>query len=143
MAAIKYSKKDRQILGFALPISAIVFLSLVSMTPMTFAEAARAAFGGFFVLFFPGFFISMLFFKDCDILEKIALSFALSIALVPLVVFYLNFLFGLRITMLSISLSIALIIIFSLIISIYEKKISTTFSQLDSWIEKNIFRKKQ
>ncbi|MCX6707666.1 MAG: DUF1616 domain-containing protein, partial [Candidatus Woesearchaeota archaeon] len=50
-----------------------------------------------------------------DWLERIALSFALSIAIVPLVVFYLN-LMGIRINLLNTSLIILGIIIISIII---------------------------
>ncbi len=54
-----------------------------------------------FVLFLPGFIISFVFFdkgknlpagRQVDVIERVALSFALSIAVVPLVVFYLNLL---------------------------------------------------
>lgn len=51
-----------------------------------------------FILFLPGFGLTFVFFKtkDIDIVERIALSFALSIAVVPLMVFYNN-LMGIRI----------------------------------------------
>mgnify|MGYP001559737728 CR=1 FL=1 len=50
-----------------------------------------------------------------DWIERIALSFALSIAIVPLVVFYLN-LIGIKINLLNSFLTILGIIILSLII---------------------------
>lgn len=56
-----------------------------------------------FVLFLPGLLLSFVFFskKEIDILERIALSIALSLAVVPLVVFYTN-LIGIQITQLSV-----------------------------------------
>jgi len=66
-------------------------------------EIARAIIGGIFVLFIPGYFLSHIFFKrkSIDVIERIALSFALSIAAVPLLAFYLN-LIGVKISFWSI-----------------------------------------
>ncbi len=49
---------------------------------------------GFLVLFAPGFSLSLVFFElgKIDLLERVALSFALSISVVPLLTFYLNLL---------------------------------------------------
>jgi uncharacterized membrane protein len=43
-----------------------------------------------YILFLPGFFLSFVFFKQgtIDLIERLALSFGLSIAVVPLVAFY-------------------------------------------------------
>ncbi len=70
-----------------------------------------------FILFLPGNIISFIFFplKNIDLIERIALSFSLSIAIVPLIVFYLNLL-GIPINKPSVTLQILLIIIVSLII---------------------------
>lgn len=56
-----------------------------------------------FVLFLPGFFISFIFFdfKELDALERLALSIALSLSVVPLVVFY-GGLVGIHITTISV-----------------------------------------
>jgi uncharacterized membrane protein len=64
-----------------------------------------------YVLFIPGLLLSFLFFrpKQIDIIERIALSFALSIAVVPLLVFYTN-LIGVKITQLSVALQILALI---------------------------------
>jgi uncharacterized membrane protein len=66
-------------------------------------EILRMIFGAVFVLFLPGFVLSFAFFKknSIDIIERLALSFALSIAAVPLVAFYLNLL-GIKISFWSI-----------------------------------------
>jgi hypothetical protein len=107
----------------------LIFISLVivialSFTKLSVLESARIVYGSFFVLFLPGFIISHIFFKkdEIDTLERIALSFALSIAIIPLFVFYTNLL-GIKINTLNVSLQIIFICIVSgLIIYIREKK---------------------
>jgi len=63
----------------------------------------RAILGSAFVLFVPGLIWTYVFFakKEIDWIERIALSFGLSIALVPLSVFYLNKVFGVKINFLN------------------------------------------
>ena len=63
----------------------------------------RTLFGAIFVLFIPGFAWSFVFFgkDEIDWIERIALSFGLSIALVPLTIFWLNFLFHVKITLIN------------------------------------------
>lgn len=79
-------------------------------------------FAAVFVLFLPGFVWSLVFFKKkaIDSIERIALSFALSIALVPLVVFYTNLL-GIRINMLSVIVQVLLIILIAVAIILYKE----------------------
>jgi uncharacterized membrane protein len=71
----------------------------------------RIIFGSVFVLFIPGFSWTYLFFDrdEIDAIERIALSFGLSIALVPLSVFYLNYLFGVRITLINCAIVISVL----------------------------------
>jgi uncharacterized membrane protein len=71
----------------------------------------RIAFGSVFVLFIPGFAWTYLFFDrdEIDVVERIALSFGLSIALVPLSVFYLNYFFGVRITLVNCAIIISML----------------------------------
>jgi uncharacterized membrane protein len=70
------------------------------MDPLTLI---RMIIGSIFVLFIPGFAWTFAFFEknEIDAIERIALSFGLSIALVPLTVFYLNYLFHIKITALN------------------------------------------
>jgi len=70
-----------------------------------------------YILFLPGFFLSFVFFKpkQIDVIERLALSFALSIAIVPLVVFYTNLL-GVKITSVSVILQVCGILFITLII---------------------------
>ena len=96
-------------------IIVIVTAALTLLTQLTLLESLRITLGTPYVLFIPGYIISFIFFKKLDIIERIALSFALSIAIVPLIIFYLN-LVGMKINLLSSILTIAAIIIISLII---------------------------
>ena len=114
-------------------MGALALISVILGFIMGFLESFRIVFGSVYVLFLPGFIISFIFFpktnekKGIDWLERIALSFALSIAIVPLVVFYLN-LAGIKITLLSTSLIILGIIIVSVII-LKRKAIITMFKK--------------
>jgi len=103
-------------------ILAVITIILTLATSLSLLSALRITLGTPYVLFLPGYIISFLFFKKIDILERIALSFALSIAIVPLLIFYLN-LIGMKINLLNSTLTIAAIIIISLII--LKKKSST------------------
>ena len=99
-------------------IGGLLLLSLV-LTIWMGLEAFRVVFGSVFVLFLPGFFLTYNFFKEQDWLERIALSFALSIAIVPLITFYLSLL-GMPISVLSTSLVIIGILIISTIVFKYQ-----------------------
>lgn len=80
-----------------------------------------------YILFLPGFFLSFVFFKgrQIDLLERIALSFALSIAIVPLIIFYGN-LMGVAITTISVILYVASIIFLTGIILFILNRRNTT-----------------
>ena len=95
---------------------AAITLILTFLTQLTFLEALRITLGTPYVLFLPGYIISFFFFKKdkIEVIERIALSFALSIAIVPLAIFYLN-LIRMKINLISSSLTIAAIIIISLL----------------------------
>ena len=75
-------------------------------------EILRVIFGSMFVLFLPGFVWSYVFFEKgkIDEIERIALSFGLSIALVPLTVFWLNWIFKVKINLVNTSLVILALI---------------------------------
>jgi uncharacterized membrane protein len=78
---------------------------------MEIMEILRIIAGSIFVLFIPGLAWSFIFFgkDEIDIIERIALSFGLSIAILPLIIFYLNYLLGIRITLINSTLTILLI----------------------------------
>lgn len=71
---------------------AMLIVSVISGLWIGWVQAFRVVFGSVFVLLLPGFVLSHWFFggKELDPLERFALSFALSITVVPLIVFYLN-----------------------------------------------------
>jgi len=89
---------------------------------MDFLTALRLIFGTLFVLFLPGLAWSFVFFKkeEIDIIERIALSFGLSIAIVPLSVFWLNYFLGVKITLLNVSVIILTLI--ALAVGIIKKR---------------------
>ncbi len=66
-------------------------------------DVVRIIFGSMFVLFVPGFAWSYVFFNrgKIDWVERVALSFGLSIALVPLVVFWFNWVFHVEISLIN------------------------------------------
>lgn len=72
----------------------------------------RAILGFILVFFLPGFAWTLLFFRQIKIIERVALSFGLSIALVTLSIFALNMLIGLRITVFN---SILVIIVITIL----------------------------
>ena len=79
-------------------------------------EILRIILGAIVVLFIPGYAMTFALFKEREIdkIERITLSFALSIALVPLVLFYLNQGLGIRINLINLIVIILFIVIFSL-----------------------------
>ena len=118
----------------------VVSIAIAAFSSLNLGESLRIIFGSVYVLFLPGFIITYIFFPkiqefdsgekqkgeresgSIDWIERIALSFALSIAIVPLAVFYLN-LIGLKINMLNSFLVVLGIIIISVIIlKIKQKK---------------------
>lgn len=76
-----------------------------------------------FVLFLPGFSLSFAFFKRdrIDLIERIALSFALSISAVPLFAFYLNLL-GVPIRKESVIAETLIIILAGIAIYVFRQK---------------------
>ena len=126
-------KNYKTILKIVLIILLTLFiLSLVILffSKLDLISSFRIVFGSVYVLFLPGFLISYLFFPktselekkgSIDWIERIALSFALSIAVVPLLVFYLN-LSGMKIKELNFFFVILILSLIFLFI-IYKKNI--------------------
>ncbi|MEK6895087.1 MAG: DUF1616 domain-containing protein [Nanoarchaeota archaeon] len=104
-------------------IALLVISILISVfSSLGIVEALRIVFGSVYVLFIPGFIISFIFFRKekIDSIERVALSFALSIAVVPLTIFYLN-LIGVKINLLNSFFTILGIILISLGIIYYQE----------------------
>lgn len=128
---MKLNKQLTKITAIIITILIIIAIALAFFTKLTYPESFRIIFGSIYVLFLPGFILSYIFFKhtnssntnsdSIDWLERIALSFALSIAVVPLAVFYLN-LAGVKINLLNSSLTILGIIIIASIITFVRRK---------------------
>ncbi len=124
----------------AVILISIVVLLLISIilslfTSLGFLESLRIVFGSIYVLFIPGFIISYIFFPKTkesglkheekgavDWIERIALSFALSIAIVPLAIFYFN-LVGIKINFINSFLTIAGIIVVACLILVWKSKL--------------------
>jgi len=126
--------------GIIITIVSLVIISFIIAiaAKQTILSSLRIVFGSVYVLFIPGFVISYIFFPKThefeenksnhnkekgaiDWIERIALSFALSIAIVPLAVFYLN-LIGLKINLINSFFTIFSIIILAIIILIIKSK---------------------
>lgn len=126
--------KKQTTVSIIITLIILVIISLITkfLTNLAYLESFRIVFGSIFVLFIPGFIISFIFFKSkqIEITERIALSFALSIAIVPLAVFYLN-LIGIKINLLNSFLTIIGIIILSLLILQFKKKSKIHLNQKD------------
>lgn len=129
---IKKLKKPIKYLSII--IISLLLISIVLSIFMSLLEALRIVFGSLYVLFLPGFILTYIFFPKTkefnfkhqekgriDWIERIALSFALSIAIIPLLVFYLNKI-GVKINFLNSFLTILFVIIISLVILIYRNK---------------------
>ncbi|HVY01343.1 MAG TPA: DUF1616 domain-containing protein [Candidatus Nanoarchaeia archaeon] len=127
---------NKQVTNWLMIVLGLLVISLVipAVSSLSLIESLRITFGSLYVLFVPGYIISFLFFpksksfdsekdeKDAiDVLERIALSFALSIAIVPLCVFYLN-LIGIKISALNSFLIILGIIVISSGILYWKKR---------------------
>ncbi|MDD5288115.1 MAG: DUF1616 domain-containing protein [Dehalococcoidales bacterium] len=82
------------------------FLPLLERVPFI-----RAVIGFILVFFLPGFVWTLALFKEINILERLALSFGLSIAVVTLTMIIMNVLLGVRINGLSMLVVIAVNII--------------------------------
>ena len=105
--------KNKNIIIYTLIIAILTAISLfIPNQENIVVQILRMIFGSIFILFIPGYFLTLSFFNDneIDLLERFALSFALSISVVPLMSFYLN-LIWLKINELSVYLIVILIIL--------------------------------
>jgi len=93
-----------------IPLSEMVGFPLVERL-----NVVRAVLGFALVFFVPGFAWSLLLFRKVSIIERIALSVGLSIAVVTLGLFFVNRLAGIRITALNSVLFIIVVTILPLV----------------------------
>jgi uncharacterized membrane protein len=106
---------------------------------MTFLQIIRVIFGSIYVLFIPGFILTFLFYNKREInwLERIILSMAISIAAVPTLIFFINLIFGIKITTFNVVMEIFILILLSaggiyFRYSEYYEKFSKKISKLNS-----------
>ena len=91
----------------------------------------RALLGFMLVFILPGFAWTLVFFRQINIVERIALSFGLSIAIVTLSILALNVLLGIRITGLN-SLLIIVVITIIPVVFYYLKRLIKKKSGLNN-----------
>lgn len=109
MSKFLNKKNQETIISVLLGLGILIITSLILSAWMPLIKSFRIVFGSAYILFLPGFSLSYLFFRNTiDGIERFTLSFAISIAVVPLFVFYLSFL-GMPINALNISLIVAVI----------------------------------
>ena len=116
-------KNDKYIL-YITAISAILLVLIIFFNiNNSVVEILRIIFWSIFILFLPWYWLTKVFFAqdEIDFLERFALSFALSISVVPLISFYLNLLW-LKITAISVYLITLAIIVCSIIYIFILKK---------------------
>ena len=123
---LNYKGKMAIMIGISLVVLAVVSSVIGLITGVGAITPLRIVFGSIYVLFLPGFILTFIFFPKrsedrIDWIERIALSFALSIAVVPLVIFYLN-LIGLKISALNTFFSILGIIIVELVVLYFKRR---------------------
>ncbi len=76
----------------------------------------RAILGFILVFFLPGFAWTLIFFRQISVIERVAFSFALSIAIVTLGLLLVNRLFGVRITGFNSTLVIIVVTILPVVV---------------------------
>lgn len=108
---------DFKVLHIFIALTILIFLSLLLSPSQGLLSSFRIIFGSVYSLFLPGYFVShaILNKKEIDLLERFAISFALSISVVPLIVFYLN-LIGLKVSTLNSVLTILGVSMISIIV---------------------------
>ncbi|MDD2870771.1 MAG: DUF1616 domain-containing protein [Candidatus Gracilibacteria bacterium] len=124
--------KHKNLLTFTIIIT--LFTALVIFLPYqnhTIIQIFRIVFGSIFILFLPGYLLTLSFFDDSEIdfLERFALSFALSISVVPLLSFYFN-LVGVPINELSVFAITLLVVVANLVYITFFKNKKVGLSKL-------------
>ena len=61
---------------------------LISFTNFTWLQSARMVLLSFIYLFLPGYTLSLFIFKEAEMIERMTMSMALSLVLLPLLHFY-------------------------------------------------------
>jgi uncharacterized membrane protein len=128
----------KELIAWAIVMAASILLSAIISIffKYNFFAALRAILGLIYVLFLPGYVVVKLFFSEVDWIEKAALSFGLSIALVILSVMLSNMLFKIPITALTNFFVILAVMIITALIKVYQKQILKFLNKLAFWKKK-------
>lgn len=128
----------KELTSWAIVIGASIILSaIISLFfKYNYFSSLRAILGLTYVLFLPGYVVVRCFFKEVDWIEKTALSFGLSIALVILSVMFSNMLFKIPITALTNFFVILAVIIITVLVKAYQEQLILSFSKLAFWKKK-------
>jgi len=128
----------KELTGWAYVVaSAIILSAIISIFfKQNYFAALRAILGLIYVLFLPGYVVVRLFFQEVDWIEKAALSFGLSIALVILAVMLSNMLFRIPITALSNFFVILAVMIITVLVKVYQRPIMKFLEKLAFWKKK-------
>lgn len=121
---LKSSIIHHQYLKYSLlGIIILVIISLLLSIWLPILQSFRIVFGAVYLLFLPGFVWSWVFWKkgELDSIERFTLSLALSIAIVPLVVFLLNKV-GVKINLLNSFLEVLGLLVSGIFIIILQNK---------------------
>ncbi|MFW5746867.1 MAG: DUF1616 domain-containing protein [Nanoarchaeota archaeon] len=120
-------------------LAGLLVLSGLLAVWMPLVQSVRIVFGSVYVLFLPGFAWTYAFFSDIDIIERVALSFALSIAIVPLTIFYLSLL-GMPLRAWTVSLVVLLVIMAGVAVT-YRKSLCRLLPGKFTTFKKEMIRK--
>jgi uncharacterized membrane protein len=116
--------KNKNLINYTIIIAWITAITLfLPNQENIIIQTLRLIFWSIFILFIPWYFLTLSFFdeKEIDFLERFALSFALSISVVPLLSFYLN-LVWVKINELSVFLIVTWIILLNIIYLKFKKQ---------------------
>jgi len=122
--SILYNMKKKWLKYSILSILILTLISLLGSIWLPIWQSFRIVFGTVYLLFLPGFVWSWVFWKKGEIewIERIVLSLALSIGIVPLTVFVLNKV-GIKINLFnSIFEILILVIIATIVVAVQNKK---------------------
>lgn len=84
-------------------------------------EILRIITGGVYIMFLPGFILSLIIFKKISCIERLTYSIAISIAVVPIVVFW-GYKLGFLVTPINILVEIYFLIILLTIVLLMQRK---------------------
>ncbi len=113
-------------IAFSLVASLIIFFAF----GYPFLQSLRAFLGFAYLIFLPGYVLVRCFFDETDLIEKFALSFGLSIALVILSVMIANMLLRIPLTVASSFLILLVVMIIIILLKKFEAPINDCWCRI-------------